>query len=384
MALQWIAADAYSGNVIADLPTLEADWPLRRTIGQYDTGTAHLHLDGAPPNWRRAVLEGGAVLHAYDDTDPAQAPQWSGLVTASFVDSASDAVDLSLVTGEGYFDRRFVRDASYKAVGQNAIVKDLALRFGGPNDVAPYRGLPLRVEYTTPGVGALRDRTYYDADDATLYTRLRQLMGVRGGPEWCVEWEWSADRMSITPVLRVGDRIGTAPPPGLAPAAAFELPGCVTNAQLARDYSSGKGANLVQAVSSGQGDVRPTSGAVWIEDPWGRPTFEHRWTPSTSITETATLVEYARQAIRLLAPGGVSLILVAALAAAPRLGTDWRLGDEVQYAIGAADAYGRPIRAFEPDGLIGVDRAIAYELTASTIAPILAVAELPTEEAETA
>ncbi|HET8581776.1 MAG TPA: hypothetical protein VFL65_00880 [Jatrophihabitans sp.] len=378
MALAWIAADALTGRVLADLPTLDADWPLRRQIGAYATGTAHLHLDGAPPNWRRAVKAGAAVLHCYDDTDPALAPQWSGLVTSSEASSASDVVDLSLVTAEGYFDRRYVGDRSYVQVGQNAIVADLARRFGGPDAAAPFVGLPLSVQYTTPGDGTPRDRTYLDADDTTLYARLQQLAAVLGGPEWVVEWAWSSDGLSILPVLMVGDRVGEAAPAGLLPAAAFELPGCITEARIVDDYSAGKGATVVQAVSSGQGDVRPTSGPVYDAGPQDRPAYEHRWTPSTSITNVGTLQDYARAALAILAPGAQAITLTAALEDAPRLGTDWRLGNDVQYVLDETDGDGRPILAF-PGGAAGVGRAIAYELNAATITPILAASEVYTE-----
>jgi len=114
VTLQWVAADALTLRVLEDLPTLHVDYPLRRSLGQYETGTAHLDLDGAPPQWPRATLPGASVLACFDDTDPARSIQWAGLVIGR-TRSPIDVVDLSLITLEGYLDRRYVGDAIFGA-----------------------------------------------------------------------------------------------------------------------------------------------------------------------------------------------------------------------------------------------------------------------------
>lgn len=380
MALQWISADARTGRVIADLPGVECDYPLRRTIGRYETATARFQLDGAPPEWEYALREGGVFLHAYDDGDRDKTPLWSGMVTGQIRNTTS-GVQLTLATAEAYLDRRYVGSVTYKGIGQNLIVADLVSRYVA-DGVEP--GIPLGTVVVTAGDGTPRDRLYLDDDDATVYTRLTQLMAVQGGPEFLIEWAWSTDRLSILPTLLVGDRIGAAKPADLpAPHVTFEMPGAVTEAERVSDYSTGKGANKVTAKSSGQGDSTPTSGPVFAADFEGRPTFEHRWSPSSSITDTATLRGYALQAVAILAPGARAWTLTAAREDAARLGTDWRLGDDVGFKIGGIDGDGRDTVAAFPDGTGNVvGRAIAYELTETTVSPILAEAVIPADDTE--
>lgn len=381
MTLQWVSADLRTGQILADLPTFVPEWPLRRTLCKYETAVGDLYLDGAPPNWELAVREGGAALACYDDDDDARLIQWAGIVTEQTRDTSKDSVPLSLVTAEGYLDRRFVETVSYSAIGQNAIASDLVERFVVDGAVP---GLPLVVNNLDGFDGVLRDRGYLDSDNATVYARLSELASIDGGIEWFVDWEWSTDGTALVPVFNVGGRVGSSPPAGLDPAALFAMPGAVTEAQQLRSYADGKGANIVTAYSSGQGDTTPTSGPITVADFEGRPTFEYRYQPSSSITNTTTLVEYANAAVALLGPGLRPLTLTAVLLDETRHGGTWRIGDDVAYAIGGTtlDASGVPyelVRAF-PGGLEGSARAVAYELNESasgaTITPILAQASI--------
>lgn len=391
MGLQWVSCSAQTGRIIADLPTLVPEWPLRRTLCKYETATADLYLDGAPINWEAAVLEGAAVLASYDDDDPAQLIQWAGIVTEQDRDTTDDKVTLSLVTAEGYFDRRFVGDVSYAATGQNAIVENLVELYA-TDGATP--GLPITVRYVTAGDGVARDRTYYDTDNSTLYTRLTQLAGVINGCEWTIEWEWVASSTGqlLAPVLLVGDRIGSSPPAGQSPAVSFEMPGNVISAQQTRSYADGNGANIVMGYSSGQGTEYstdagvgiPSSGSIAAADFEGRPAYEYRWQPSTSITDPATLTEYAQQAVAMLAPGMRALTLTAELTDITRHGNQWSIGDDVGYQIGGLDENGNDTVLCFPGGISGSDRAIAYELSedpqgAATISPIIAQAVIPTD-----
>lgn len=368
MTRQWIASDLRTGRVLADLPTLDVDWPLRRTLGQYETGTAHLYLDGAPENWQRATLPGAAVLHTYDDADPAKSLQWSGIVTQRVRDTGNSAVDLAVATGESYFDRRYSGDVTYTQQGQNAIVQDLLTRYI-VDGTTP--GLPITARVVTAGAGALRDATWNDTDNATVYARLQQLMSLNGGPEWTVEWVWTADLEHIVPVLLVGNRIGSPVPAGLGPATTWEMPGCLLNVREVLDYSSQKGANTVTAKGVGQGSVTPTSGPLSVADFQGRPTYEYRWTPSNSETDPLKLIAWAQQAVALLAPGAQTVALQAALDSAPRLGQDWAIGDDIGYSVADDPMF--------PGGLSGVGRAIAYQLDRDSITPVLAQASVYTE-----
>lgn len=415
----WVATAALDGAVLADLPKLDVP-RVKKIIGRYEPATATLPLvgRGVPENWERVLTGGASCFHLLRENpdDPAHGiPVWGGMIMDDPLTEA-DRVDFSLQTIEGYFDRRYVGDELYTNIGQNLIVKDLVEKYAaaGPND-----GIPIRVVIVNGGNGKIRTREYKDADDKSLYSVLSDLMGVIDGPEWTVGWEWKSGPERITPVLYVGDRIGSAVTAGLGPAAVFEMPGAVTSFQRHRSYARGKGANTVRAVSSGQGDVRPESDLIVTTDPI-RPTFEYRFTPSTSIKETATLNEHATSAATALAGGTVTLALTAIVDSAPRLDVDWFIGDDVGYRIGGNDrtdltfdgagyanlaagmgpdsegyaepgsleldtvnylgnGAGTPVVPAFPRGYAGTARAIGWELApqgTATITPILAGGDL--------
>jgi len=336
MTLAWVATDARTGDVLADLPYLECS-SVKRSIGRYEPAQASLPLPNAPENWELATREGGANLILLDDGNPI----YGAMVTQCPRD-LTDVLPLSLATIESYLDRRIMGDISYGPTvanptapqwGQNDMVADWFARFV---TVGPLGGVPFRIVYSTPGPGALRTRSYLRTDRKTVYSALTELSAVLGGPEWTVEWEWQHNPERITPVLYVGDRVGTPITPGLAPAATFEAPGCIIAAVQTRDYSSGKGANSVIAYSSATAGTVPTSPAQVGPDD-GRPTFEADIQPSTSITDTDTLIAHAQSALVTLAPGGRALALSAVVEKAPPLGVAWVLGDDVGYKIGGLE-----------------------------------------------
>lgn len=366
----WVATDAQTGRVLADLPRLSVP-KVKTVIGRYEPATATFPLIGAPVDWERILTPGatGFWLLRENPSDPAHGvPLWGGILIEDPL-THRDTVELSLMTWEWYFDRRYVGNKAFTGAGQNNIVRDLVTAFAatGPNG-----GIPIRVQITSGGAGRARDRKYFDRDDKTLYSVLRDLMGVIDGPEWTVGGEWRTEPERITPVLYVGDRLGTAQREDLSPAAVFDMPGPVTNFRRHRSYATGKGANAVKAVSSGQGDDRPESQMVVAADAL-RPTFEHRFTPSTSIKETSTLDAHAQAKAELLRRGTITLELEAVADFAPQLGVDWFIGDDIGYDISAP--------AF-PNGSIGVARAIGWELEpegTATITPILAGGDLDLE-----
>ena len=327
MTLAWVATDARTGVILADLPHLECQ-SVKRSIGRYESASASLPLPNAPENWQLATRPGGANLHLLSDG----VPIWGAMVTQRPRD-LTDNLPLALATIESYLDRRITGDITYTSVGQNDIVADLFARFVV---TGPRGGIPFRIQYSTPGVGALRDRAYLRSDRKTVYSALTELSAVLGGPEWTVEWEWQHSPERITPVLYVGDRVGRTVTPGLAPTATFQAPGCIIAAVMTEDYSSGKGANSVIAYSSAAAGDVPTSLAQVAPDD-GRPTFEVDIQPSTSITDIATLTAHAQSALASLAPGGSALAMSAAVESAPPLGVDWVLGDDVGYSIGGLE-----------------------------------------------
>lgn len=398
MALSWVSTDLRTGVVLADLPDLGVD-RVSAVLGTYTTALASLPYATAPEGWLRATLHGGSCMVLLDDSVSGYpVPVWGGYVTVRKRGSG-DTMPLSLATLEAALDRFYIReDVTYTGVGQNAIVADLIDRF--------VTTLPIRVEYT--GAGTLRDREYLDAGDRSILSALTELAGLEGGIEWTIGWEWQHDPERITPVLFVGERIGSSPGEGFGPAATFEMPGAVTEVELTEDYSAGKGATDVMAVSTASANVRPQS-PHQVADDVQRPTFEHRFTPSTDITDVATLTLHAAQALAGMRNGARALSLSAVVSAAPRLGVEWSIGDDVGYRIGGviddptivrdpadfvpddyspdfdisdgvrrANLDGKPSVPAFPEGLAGVARAIGWELTLTgvqTVTPILVLAD---------
>lgn len=387
-----------TGKIIADLPDLAdqngGDLTVAVQMGDYQTCTASLPIPTAPENWERATQEGASTLVLLQDS----VPIWGAFVSQHHRD-ATDEVNLSLVTLEGWLDRVYVGDETFAAVGQNDIVSFLVNKYAVDGTLA---GIPIRVQVVSGGSGTPRDRTYLDTDNKTLYSVLQDLAGIDGGPEWTIGWEHQTGPERYTPVFYVGDRLGAAVPAGLSAAATFEMPGPVTEFAYAVDYSTGKGANKVQAYSSGQGAALPQSSVQSLPDP-DRPRFEYRWTPSTSITDVDTLTSYATARLAQIAGGTTTISLSAVADEAPRIGVDWSVGDDIGYQIGGlvpdpttrletdlfidtfTDLFGASgmvlvhpagidsVPSF-PGGLSGTSRSIGWQMTVSNtpiITPVL-------------
>jgi hypothetical protein len=370
--LSWVSVNANTGDINADLPTLKIGGVLKHTLMRYESQTASLPTwdpsdeegrDWPPPNWLQATREGAVFLVALgepEENEPRGVPLWGGLVVRR-TRRAGKGVSMSLVTGEAYFDRVYVGDANLTGVPQNQIVKYLAEVFA---KTGTKRGLPLRVEIIG-GDGVARDREYKDTEDKTLYSVLTDLSGVLGGPEWTLRWEW-VDERKLGLVLSVSDRIGSPPPPGLNPAAQFYLPGDVIDAELVEGYGSDEGANDIMAVSSGVEDARPQS-PHQVHDTDQRPRFEYRWTPSTSISDVDTLTSHAQRALAAMKDGSLALALTSNREEAPVLGRDWRIGDDIGFHILAPEF---------PGGLTGTARCVGWELTETTVTPLVDVTNI--------
>lgn len=364
--LSWVSVNANDGSIIADLPTLKADGALKRTLMRYESQTASLPLGdpddefdtGRPPaNWRQATRKGAVFLVALDEADEnnVRRPLWGGMVIRRNTSHDGD-VKLSLVTAEGYFDRVYVGNEKFAGVPQNTIVKTLVEKYAKTGTM---RGLPLRVEIVG-GTGEARGKEYTDAEDKTLYSVLTELSGMLGGPEWTVGWEW-VNASTLGLVVTVGDRIGSPPPAGLGPAAQFFLPGSVTSVELDEGYGADEGANDVMAVSSGVDDARPQS-THQTNTADLRPRFEYRWTPDTNVGVPETLDSHAQRALAAMKNGTVALSFTANREDPPYLDRDWRIGDDIGFDL-TAPAW--------PDGITGTARCVGWELTNTTITPLI-------------
>jgi hypothetical protein len=373
--LSWVSTEIRTGRVIADLPDLAGsgggDLTVAVQMGNYQSCAVNLPLPTAPENWQRAVKEGGSNLVLLQDGDPI----WGGFVNRENR-TAGDEVELSLVTLEGYLDRIYVGDETFTGIGQNTIAQTLVNKYAVDGVLG--NGLPIRVVVTSGGVGTVRTRNYLDTDNKTLYSILQDLAGVDGGIEWTVGWEHLSSPERYTPIFYVGTRLGSAVTPGLAPAATFEMPGPVTDFSYSIDFSDGKGATVVKAYSSGQGTTQPQSAVQSSVDP-DRARFEYRWTPSTSITDVATLTSHALSKLAQISTGTITVALSAFAADAPQLFTDWNTGDDIGYVIGGLDINGLDTVPAFPGGKAGIARAIGWQLTLSNtpiVTPVLAGASL--------
>jgi hypothetical protein len=370
-ALAWVATEMRTGKVIADLPDLASsdggDLTIAVQMGDYQTCTANLPLPTAPENWQRAVKQGASTLVLLQDGNPI----WGAFVNRLNL-SGGDEAEMSLSTLEGYLDRIYVGDETFTGVGQNTIASTLVNKYAVDGVLG--NALPIRVVVTSGGAGTPRDRTYLDTDNKTLYSILQDLAGVDGGIEWTIGWEHLSGPERYTPIFYVGSRLGNPVTPGLSAAATFEMPGPVTDFTYSVDFGDGKGATTVKAYSSGQGSSQPQSAVQSVVDP-ERPRFEYRWTPSTSITDVATLSSHASSKLGQITGGTTSVSMSAIAAEAPQLFTDWNTGDDIGFAIGGLDINGRNTVPAFPGGKTGIARAIGWTLTLSStpiVTPVLA------------
>lgn len=362
--LKWLAVSLLNGQVICDLPGIVSRDPCRRTLGRYETMVVNVIVtDDTSPSWLAGTRPFAAALIAYRGQPGSEVVYWGGIVLRRKRTLGSNAVELTLATPDCYLDVRntgaYTTDPGSigATTDQVDIVADLVAQFCVAN-----QGLPISVT-TLPSAGYQRYAVYNDYDDKTVYSNLSALSGLLNGPEWTAHWLWDRPSNTILPVLYVGDHIGFQVPAGLAPRAYFDSANLL-DASVEEDYSKGKGANDVTAVSSGQGLARPQ--AVSPNPPAtvldGRPRVQYRYQPTTSIQDPLTLQQHADHAYALLADGTNTIVLKAAADTYPLLGEDWGLGDDIGYGFDGP--------AF-PGGLSGIARAIGYEASDLYTSPVL-------------
>lgn len=354
-AVTWLGCDLVSGRIIEELPNLAPSGSISAVLGTYTSASFRLPVPLAgrgalPRNWEAATEPGRTMIVAL----LAGQPIWAGVVLIRQGGTGA-TVDLACTSLEGYLDRRFVRDHTFKQVDEAAIAAGLA-DDAGPN------GIGFLVD--APNTGTKRDRTYADKEDKTVYSALRELMGVDGGPEWTISLAWtSAAQTAVAKVLQVRKRVGfaTSTPNAVFMAGATRETSSAVYT-LREDYSSGNGANYVVATSSPEGVPKRSAPASNITAGW--PRFDLRFTPSTSITDQATLDAHARAALAITLRGASSLTITARADAYPVLGTDFFIGDDVGYEL---------VGHRHPAGLAGVGRAVGWDLDpqANTLSPIL-------------
>lgn len=344
---EWVSCDARTGKVIASLPGLDVP-KVEDAMMSYATASATLTVtDKTDPEWIAATRPGGAYLVLLEDG----LPTWGGLIGRR-TRGVSDSVQLDLATVASYLRRRFVGDESFASEDQCAIVEAVVAEYGATD------GLPF--EFDVAVSATTRDRTYTDDSDKSVFSIISELAGVEDGPEWCISWQ-AGDAIDgqrvFVPLLKVADRLGTTPNPGMEPAVTWEFPGAVSDVSLTEDFGDGKGANDVLAVSTAVNDVRPESSHATLADD-ARPKYEMRFTPSTSIVETATLDAHAERKLAQVGYGSLTLELTLPAEVA-RLGRNFGVGDVVGFSIGGP---AHPMLAY-PGGVKGTGRVTGYSRT---------------------
>lgn len=311
-------------------------------------------------DWRYWTEPGRMMAVLVDDEDR---PMWGGVILRRVPDE-TEWVPLAMATLEHYLDRRYS--------GHLAIVADQAtIASFLVQSTIDTEGVPFIIDAKPTGV--VRTRTYRDSEDKTTLSLLTDLMNIQNGIDFTVDLEWlDATHTTLGYYLRIASRIGKSLPQPVR----FEHPGAVQKFTVPQDYTRDKGANDTMATSTGEGDARPQS-EHWVDQDkldagWVR--YERRFTPSSGVTDTDTLDEYAASDLDEKRDGLVELSLVANLETCPRLNADWWLGDDITAALTAPafPAWRDADNAVHP-GYEETVRVVGWtiDLGSSTLTPVL-------------
>lgn len=361
-AARWVSFDLKTGRRGPAVHTRKMG-QVSRVVGEPTATTLDVYcwdgaLGRAVPGWDAATFPGAAGLLAVDDSDEIL---WGGYVIRRRSPIDATAVSVTAATLENYFNRRYVEDHPVDP-------KDSALLFADFVGDAQTDGPPFLVD--APLVGDVREKATLAGDDKRVLDLLQEFMAINDGMEFTVDPEWTdsthtAVRFRVHGRPRLGRATST-------PEVTFNMPGNLLGGEYVEDYSEDHGANDVMAVSSGEGDTRPQSShATAILPSWAK--FEKRITPSTSITEIATLDRHAAAELAQTWDGLKELSLTARLddTTSPHV---WSIGDDVGVSI-TSPRFPERITSDGSviDGYSAVVRAIGWslDLDASTITPIL-------------
>lgn len=348
----WLACNAVDGRVITELPDLSGS--ISRVLGQHTSSRLTLPIPPSgpaslPPTvWDPATAPGRAMLVAVIHDVPA----WGGIVVRREGGTVA-SLDLTAVSLEGYLDRRYVGDHRWVLRDEARIAADLV------RDAEP-DGINLTID--APNTGTLRDRQYHHDEDATIYDRLTELMGVEHGPEWTIDVDWANEQhTAVEKIFRLRKHIGRV---ATNPPAVFDSRGpSSATYTFAEDYSAKKGANHIIATGRGEGEDRPES-SPWSLVPPGWPRYERRISPSSAISSVDVLNEHAIRELALARHGARVFELDTRWNGHPRLNIDWGLGDDVAWDLAGHR---------HPNGVQGRGRVIGWELDleAETVRPML-------------
>ena len=353
----WLGCDLLTGRIIAELPEVTGN--IGRLLGAYTS--ANLSTPIPSGVLAKLAVQATVPMRTMIVAVVNNQPCWAGIVLTRQRGTGA-TMDLATATPEVYLNRRTVRDHNWRGRDEASVIAAGLVRDAG--DI-PGVGRGIGLEIDAPRTGRNRKREYAAMDRATVYDRLRELMGVRNGPEFTIEPMWGDDDQTrVRLVVRIRSRIGIA---STRPRAVFDSRGASSASYtLTEDYSDGKGANYVMASSSGEGEDKPTSAPAVATDMLnaGWPIVEHHFEPGSNISNISTLNEHAQRELELLARGANVWTIDARWNVYPSLNIDWRIGDDIAWNL---TGHGHP------DGTTGTGRCIGWELRPSegTVSPIL-------------
>lgn len=356
MTIAWHSFDLVSGR---RGPQLEAAalGQLKRILGEVTETVidvvVHDVETGQPVlGWEAATEPGVTMLVAIDTTADDEAILWGGQVLTQARTGAA-TVSVTVKTLEHYYLRRFTGDQEWADVDVATMATDVA-------SAATPDGIGIIISANP--TGTILSGRYGDDEDKTIASVLEELEALEGGIEWTIDLAWGdPDHTFITKTLHIARRLGRSPDYPTQ----WTMPGVLVDFELIRSYDENLGANDVLAVSSGEGQNRPTARAVdqALIDSESWPRYEKRWTPATSLTNEQTIEAHAAAELARTRLGLEQLSVKARIDMAPRVGIDWWLGDDIGIAI-TAPALPEQI---DPDGnrvpgLTRVVRVVGYDL----------------------
>lgn len=353
LLLDWYACDLATGVIGEELRSLTPSGTIGRKLGQSVTANLNLDLNGAPPAWEAATQPGRSMLVAVDTAT--QAPLWAGLILTRDGGS-SNVVAIGAVTPEAYLDRRYTGDYGGFGVDQAAIMTGVsqALLVNAP---------PFVID--APNTGVLATYSVQDGDDRTVLSSLQELMGQEGGAEFTADVTWAdAAHTTFNLPLRVRPKIGVQ---STNPEVVLDFPGCVSSYSVQESYEAGKGATEVLAWGDGQGASRLKSSLYAATGllAQGWPRWDYRYTPASGLTDPDQLNAHAAEALAQMQTGSAAWTVEAVASRAPRVGSDWALGDSIRIHVADSPRH--------PNGADTVARVYAWNLDpgGDKVTPIL-------------
>lgn len=319
-SLQWVAVDPGTGKPIESLPGLRLESSLPSYVGRGDQVSLSLPVPARPKDWMTATEPNRAVLVChFDDED--QTILWAGpMVRRSHGSGPTISVVADSV--DGWLDRNqvgtLIGDYAVTGRDQSLILADLLAPAA-----AYFHG---HINVTLSGV--TRDLAIADSEDKTLATAISALMGLDGGPEYRIGWEWDSEGC-LCLAAQVGPRIGTTRPAVL-----------LSGVEWTRtdDYTSGRGATIVTATATNSGTSRPQS--TWTASDLlaaGYLPVEIRWTPDTAASATEILAEYAWSKLQLVRQGTAGIEISFRPSNAAMINRDFHVGDVIQVDLSNPD-----------------------------------------------